>query len=143
MYIDQTVYLFVLLVFTPFLTLGQKVTNSGLMSRAISLSDKTFIIGEEGEASKTGNDLNLYLIFHKDGSATFRAKRGNTITKENPLSWQFVGDSLYIQNSPITIQAEGKMQTIDREPMKYFTVKAPGGYVLKGKGDQMLLIELK
>jgi len=141
--IRQIIYLLAVLVFIPFLALGQKAVNSVLTIGVIDLSDKTFILGEEGEVSKTGNDFNLYIIFHKEGRATFRGKRGNTITKDSPLNWRFVGDSLYLQPGPITIEAEGKTQLIDREPMKYAIVKAPGGYILKQKDDQMLLFELK
>ena len=139
----QTVCLLSLLVFIPFFTLGQKVANSELTTKVIDLSNKTFSIGEGGDFIKTGDDLHLFLIFHQDGSVTFRAKRGNTITKDSPLSWRFVGDSLYLQTSPISIESGGKTQLIDREPMKYAIVKAPGGYLLKQKDDQMLLIELK
>lgn len=70
-----------------------------MTTKVIDLSNKTFSIGEGGDFIKTGDDLHLFLIFHQDGSVTFRAKRGNTITKDSPLSWRFVGDSLYLQTS--------------------------------------------
>ncbi|GAB4038843.1 hypothetical protein [Spirosoma jeollabukense] len=139
----QAIYLLALLVFTPFLALGQNIANSGSTTSRIDLSDKTFILGEKGKVSKTENDFNLYLIFHKDGRATFRGKRGNMITKDSPLSWRFVGDSLYLQPSSIAVEAEGNTQLIDREPTKFAIVKAPSGYILKEKDDQMLWIELK
>lgn len=133
-----------LLLSAPFLSLGQKVANSELSTKVIDLSNKTFIIGEEEDSTKTGNDLHLFLIFHKDGNATFRAKRGNTISKDSPLSWRFVGDSLYLQTGPISIESEGKTQIIDREPMKYAVIISPDGYLLlKRKDEQMLLVELK
>lgn len=139
----KTVCLLTLLLSAPFLALGQKAANSELVIKVNDLSNKTFLIGEEGDTSKAGNDLQLLFLFHKDGSAMFRTKRGNTIIKDSPISWRFTGDSLYLQPSSISLQAEGKTQMIDREPMKYFVVKAPGGYLLKGKDDQMLLIEQK
>jgi hypothetical protein len=132
-----------LLVFTPFLTLGQKAVNSELITKASDLSNKTFIIREEGDYIKSGKDLHLLFIFHKDGNATFRVKKGNTITKDSPLSWRFVRDSLCLQTSPMAMEMEGKTQIIDREPMKYAIVKTPSGHLLKGKDDQMLLVELK
>lgn len=139
----KTACLLTLLLSAPFLSLGQKITNSKLATKVIDLSNKTFIIGEESDTSKAGNNLYLLLLFYKDGSATFRTKRGNTIIKDSPISWRFTGDSLCLQPNSISLQAEGKTQTIDREPMKYFVVKAPDGYLLKGKDDQMLLVEQK
>ena len=114
-----------------------------MSTRTIDLANKTFIMREVGEVGKTGNDLDLYLIFHKNGSATFRVKRSGTVIKDNPLSWRFVGDSLYIQNGSIKITAEGKTQTIDREAMKYAVEKAPDGYLLKEKDIQTFWFELK
>ena len=143
MSVCKTVCLLTLLLSAPFLSLGQKVTNSKLATKVIDLSNKTFIIGEEGDTSKAGNDFQLLFLFYKDGSATFRTKRGNIIIKDSPTSWRFTGDSLCLQLSSMSLQAEGKTQIIDREPMKYFVVKAPGGYLLKGKDDQMLLVEQK
>jgi len=143
MYFHQIVCFLSLMGSIPSLSLGQKITNSELAVKETDFSDKTFTVGEEEIVSKTGNELNLYLIFHKDGSAIFRGKRGNTITKDNPLSWRFVGDSLYIQNGPVSITADGVTQTIDREPMKYAIEKAPDGYLLKDKSGQMQLFKLK
>ena len=139
----KTVCFLTLLISAPFLSLGQRVANSKLATKVIDLSNKTFIIGEEGDTSKAGNDLHLLFLFYKDGSATFRTKKGNTIIKDSPISWRFTGDSLYLQPSSISLQAEGKTQIIAREPMKYFVVKALGGYILKGKDDKMLLVEQK
>lgn len=139
----KTVCFLTLLLSTPFLALGQKVTDSKLATKVVDLSNKTFLIGEEGDTSKVGNDLHLLFLFYKDGNATFRTKRGSTMIKDSPISWRFIGDSLYLQPGSISLQAEGKTQIIDREPMKYFVVKAPSGYLLKGKNDQMLLIEQK
>ncbi|GAB3552327.1 hypothetical protein GCM10027577_34260 [Spirosoma fluminis] len=114
-----------------------------MATKVVDLSNKIFLIGTEGDTSKAGNDLHLLFLFYKDGNATFRTKRGSTIIKDSPISWRFTGDSLYLQPGSISLQAEGKTQIIDREPMKYFIVKAPSGYLLKGKDDQMLLIEQK
>jgi hypothetical protein len=130
-----------LLLSAPFLASGQKVASTELATKGINLTNKTFFMGEEGDTSKTGNDLHLLFLFHKDGRATFRTKRGTTIIKDSPLSWRFTGDSLWLQPSPISLEADGKAQIIERDPMKYFIVKAPGGYLLKGKTDRMLLIE--
>lgn len=137
----QIAYLSVLLVFTPFLILGQKVPNSGFTTGKIDLSGKTFIMREE-EVSKASNDLKLLFIFHKDSSATFRVKRGNRV-KDSPLSWRFVGDSLCLQPTPVSMEVEGKVQQIDRAPVKYIIIKTSGGYLFKGRTDQMLLVELK
>lgn len=143
MSVPKTVCLLTLLLSASFLALGQNVVNSKLVIKVTDLSNKTFLIGEEGDTSKAGNDLHLLFLFNKDGSATFRTRRGNTIIKDSSISWRFIGDSLYLQPISISLQAEGKTQIIDREPMKYFVVKAPGGYLLKGKNDQMLLVEQK
>jgi hypothetical protein len=132
-----------LLFYVPFLSLGQNITNSKLTVKEMDIVGKTFAFNKEEKISETGNELNLYLIFYKDGNAIFRGKRGNTITKDNPLSWRFVGDSLYIQNGPLEITAEGVTQTIDREPMKYAIEKVPGGYLLKAKYGQRQLFEVK
>ncbi|WP_460983585.1 hypothetical protein [Spirosoma fluminis] len=139
----KTVCFLTLLLSAPFLALGQKVIDSKLATKVVDLSNKIFLIGTEGDTSKAGNDLHLLFLFYKDGNATFRTKRGSTIIKDSPISWRFTGDSLYLQPGSISLQAEGKTQIIDREPMKYFIVKAPSGYLLKGKDDQMLLIEQK
>lgn len=139
----QIICLLSLLVFAPFLSLGQNKINSELTIKETDLIGKTFSVGEEEMPSKTGNELNLYLIFHKDGNATFRGKKGNTITKDNPLRWWFVGDSLYIQNGPIKITADGVTQTIDREPMKHAIEKVSNGYILKDKNGQTHLFNLK
>lgn len=139
----KPVCLLALLLSVPFLALGQKVANSEWATKVIDLSNKTFMIGEEGDTSKAGHDLHLLFLFHKEGIATFRTKRGNKIIKDSSISWRFTGDSLCLQPSSISLQAEGKAQLIDREPMKYFIVKAPGGYLLKGKDDQMFLVEQK
>jgi hypothetical protein len=124
-------------------TLTRCYAQLKLTTQIIDLSDKTFIIDEEGEINKTGDDLHLFLLFHKNGSATFRPKKGNMITKDSPLSWRLVGDSLYLQQGPISLVADGKTQSIVREPMKYAIVKTPGGYLLREKDSQMLLFEVK
>ena len=84
MSIRQTTYLLVLLFLAPFITLGQSVANSELITSITDLANKTFTIGEK-EVGKTGNDLSLFLVFHEDGNATFRVKRGNTVTSDSPL----------------------------------------------------------
>lgn len=139
----KTVWLLVLLLTAPFLALGQKIVNSELATEVINLASKTFILGQQAETTKAENELQLLFLFYKDGRATFRTKKGNTIIKDNPISWRLTGDSLYLQPSAISLEADGKRQLIKREPMKYLMVKAPGGYLLKGKDDQMLLIEQK
>lgn len=133
----------ILLIPTPLLTAGQKVSNSETATRVINLVDKTFIMQEEADTNKAGNDLNLYLIFHQDSKATFRVKKGDTIINDNPLSWRLVRDSLYIQSSPIQIIADGKTQTVDRDPSKYAVEKAPSGYLLRKKDSQTLWLEIK
>ncbi len=143
MFAHKTVCLLTLLFSVPFQTLGQKVANSELIINVTDLSNKTFLIREQGDTSKADNDLHLLFLFYKDGKATFRTKRGNTMIKDSPISWRITGDSLCLQPSSVSLHAEGKTQLIDREPMKYFLVKAPGGYLLKGKDDQMLLVEKK
>ncbi|SFF34518.1 hypothetical protein [Spirosoma endophyticum] len=125
------------------LTLTHSYAQVKLTSQTIDLTDKTFIIDEEGEISKTGDDLHLFLLFHKNGNATFRPKRGSMITKDSPLSWRLVGDSLYLQQAPISLVADGKTQSITREPMKYAIIKTSRGYLLKEKDSQMLLFEIK
>ncbi|GAB3508409.1 hypothetical protein GCM10027341_44180 [Spirosoma knui] len=140
---NKITYFLSLLILTPFLTVGQKVANSKTATRIIDLADKTFILRDEADTSRTENDLNLYLILYQDSKAAFRVKNGDTIIKDNPLTWHLVGDSLYIQNSPIQIIAEGKTQTVDRNPSKYFIEKTPGGYLLKEKNTQTLWLELK
>ncbi|WP_020605201.1 hypothetical protein [Spirosoma spitsbergense] len=139
----RIVYLLVVLFFIPFLALGQKAGTPGLTTQTINLSDKTFIIDEEAETNKAGNDLHLFLIFHKDGKAIFRGKRGNMVTKDSPLGWQLVGDSLYLQHDPISLEADGKTQYIAREPIKYAIIKTPNGYLLTDKDSQMRLFEIK
>lgn len=98
---------------------------------------------EEADTSRVGNDLDLYLIFHRDSKATFRVKKGDTIIKDNPLRWRMVRDSLYIQSSPIQIIVDGKTQTVERDPSKYAVEKAPSGYLLKEKDSQTLWLELR
>ena len=139
----RTIYLLSLLLSAPFITLGQKAVNSKLAINLIDLTNKTFLIWEKADTSKAGKDLNLFFLFYKDGSATFRVKRGTIILKDSPISWRFTKDSLSLRPSPISMEADGKTQIIEREPKNYFIVKAPGGYLLKGKNDQMLLIEQK
>ncbi len=139
----KTICLLSLLLSAPFITSAQKIANPKLAINPIDLSNKTFLIWAEEDTSKAGKDLNLLFLFYKDGNATFRAKRGTTILKDSPISWRFKDDSLCLQPSPISMEADGKTQIIEREPMKYFIVKAPGGYLLKGKNDQMLLVEHK
>ncbi|QMW01317.1 hypothetical protein [Spirosoma foliorum] len=139
----KTVCLLALLLSIPFLALAQKVANSELATKVIDLSNKTFLIGEEGDTSNAGNDLHLLFLFYKDGAATFRTKRGDRIIKDSPINWRFIGDSLCLLPSSISLQAEGKTQLIDRESMKYSIVKTPSGYILKGKDDQMFLVEQK
>ncbi|GAB3960661.1 hypothetical protein GCM10028805_58300 [Spirosoma harenae] len=134
MVVCQIICLLTLLLSTPFLASGQKV---------IDLTNKTFIMELEGDTTKAGNDLQLLLLFHKDARATFRTKRGTTIIKDSPLSWRFTGDSLWLQPRSISFEAGGKTQLIDREIMKFFIVKTSGGYLLKRKDDQMLLVEQK
>lgn len=97
----KTVCLLALLLSAPFLTLGQKVVQSELVTKGIDLSNKTFMIGEERDTSKAGNDLHLFFLFYKDGNAMFRAKIGNTIIQDSPISWQFTGDSLCLKPGPI------------------------------------------
>lgn len=140
---NQITYFLFLLILTPFVTVGQKVTKSKTATRIIDLVNKTFIMREEADTSRAGNDLNLYLVFHQDSKATFRVKKGDTIIKDNPLSWRLVRDSLYIQNSPIQITADGKTQTVDRDPNRYAVEKAPSGYLLKEKDSPTLWFELK
>lgn len=141
---DRSIACFLsLLIFTPFLTIGQKVSNTELATKLIDLSDKTFVMREAEEAKKTENDLGLYLIFHKNGKATFRVKRGDTIMRDNLLIWRLVGDSLFIQNNLIEIIAEGKIQTINREPTKYVVEKAQNGYLFKEGNSQTFWFELK
>jgi hypothetical protein len=143
MYSRLTICSLSLLFYIPFLSLGQNVNNLKLTVKETDIAGKTFALNKEEKISETGNELNLYLIFYKDGNAIFRGKKGNTITKDNPLSWRFVGDSLYIQSGPLKITAEGVTQTIDREPMKYAIEKVPGGYLLKDKNGPMQLFEVK
>ena len=139
----RIVCLLVVLFFVPFLALGQKAGTSGLTTQTINLSDKIFIIDEIGETEKAGNNLHLFLIFHKDGRATFRGKRGNIVTKDSPLGWQLVGDSLYLQHDPISLTADGKTQYITREPIKYAILKIPDGYLLTDKDGPTRLFEIK
>lgn len=139
----QITYFLSLLIFTPLLTVGQKATNFKTTNTTIDLAGKTFIMREEADTSKAGNGLNLYLIFHKDSKATFRVKRGDTILKDNLLSWHLVNDSLYVQNSPIELIAGGKTQLIDRDPTKYAIKKASNGYLLKEKEGEVLWLEIK
>lgn len=140
---NKITYFLSLLILIPFLTVGQKVDNSEKTTKTIDLADKTFIMRKKADTSRAGNDLNLYLIFHQDNKATFRVKKGETIIKDNPLSWRLVRDSLYIQSSPIQIIADGKTQTVDRDPSRYAVEKAPSGYLLKEKNSQTLWFELK
>ncbi|MCX6216915.1 hypothetical protein [Spirosoma sp.] len=142
---DKTIYLLVVLLSAPFLASAQKVANTKLATKvnAIDLTNKVFLMGEEGDTSEAGKDLHLFFLFHKEGRATFRTQRGNTIIKDSPLSWRFTGDSLWLQPSPISLEADGKTQLIERDPIKYYLIKTPSGYLLKGKADQMHLIEQK
>ena len=107
----------------------------------VDLFGKTFTVEWEEKPSKIGNELNLYLILHQDGRATFRGRKGSIITKENPLSWRFAGDSIYVQGGPITLVADGKRQYIAREPMKYAIEKVPGGCLFKARNSQMRLFD--
>ena len=140
---NKITYFLSLLILTPFLTVGQKVANSETATRIIDLADKTFIMRTVADTSKARNDLNFYLIFHQDSKATFRVKKGDTIVHDNPLSWRLTRDSLYIQNSPIQIIAEGKTQTVDRDPSRYAIEKTPSGYLLKEMDSHTLWLELK
>ncbi|GAB3755969.1 hypothetical protein [Spirosoma pomorum] len=136
-------YFLSLLVLSPFLAVGQKVTDSETGSRISDLADKIFIMREGADTGRVGNDLNLYLIFHRESKATFRVKKGDRIIKDNPLSWRLVGDSLYIQSSPIQLIADGKTQLVDRDSSRYTVEKVPSGYLLKEKDSQTLWFELK
>jgi hypothetical protein len=45
--------------------------------------------------------------------------------------------------SAFTIEAAGKTQRIERKAIKYAFAKVSGGYLLKRKGEQKLLTEVK
>lgn len=142
MSICQNVCLLILLIFTRFLASGQKIANSGAPTTEIDLINRTFILVDEKKVSKTENDLDLFFIFHNDRHAIFRAKR-RELVKDSPLIWRFEADSLCLQPGSISMTVEGRTHQIERDPIKYAIEKAPGGYLLKGKDDQMLLMEIK
>lgn len=72
-----TSFLLTLLFSAPLLALGQDAGNIKSATKVVDFTNKTFRIGEDKEASKADIDLQLLLLFYKDGRATFRAKRGD------------------------------------------------------------------
>jgi hypothetical protein len=127
----------------PFLTCAQQVATSGLSPTGSDFANRTFVIGEAEAESKRSDDVHFYFIFQLDGRATFRGKRGSTVLKDSPLRWQLVGDSLSLVPSTITLAATGKTQQIERATMTYGLEKVAGGYLLKRKKEQMVLLEVK
>jgi hypothetical protein len=132
-----------LLVGTPFLTWGQQGAPAGLAMAESGFANKTFLIGEAGAERQPLNDTHSYFIFQPNGSAIYRGTRGTTVLKDSPLGWRIVGDSLCLIPSAFTIEAAGKTQRIEREAIKYAFAKVSGGYLLKRKGEQKLLTEVK
>ncbi|RYG02157.1 MAG: hypothetical protein EOO07_33330 [Chitinophagaceae bacterium] len=134
--------IFVLLILTRFSASGQKLYTSGSVINENDLINRTFISADKKKSSKSENDLDLFYIFQKDRRAIFRAKRGKLV-KDSPLNWRFEADSLCLQPSPILMEVDGQIHQIERIPIKYAIEKVSGGYLLKEKDNQILLMEIK
>ena len=103
------------LLLTASTVLGQPVATSQVNTGVADLIEKTFAWKEDGEVSESHKTLELLFLFHKDNRATFRTKKGERV-KDSPLGWRFVGDSLYLQPAPISMEADGEVQQINRSP---------------------------
>ncbi|WP_019949449.1 hypothetical protein [Hymenobacter aerophilus] len=128
-----------LLLFIPFVTMAQKAVKP----RSVDLSNRTFIIGEQVEPINDENNYRTYFIFYKDGKAIYRGMRGDVILKDSPVGWQFAGDSLSLLPGSFIVKAEGKTQIIERDALRYSVKETPTGYLLQGKGHDMILTEVK
>lgn len=130
------------LLFTPLLTVGQPAASSPVTPTVSLFAGKTFLLGEAGEGSKTGQDDQSYFIFQPDGDARYRATRGQRVMMDSPLRWGVVGDSLYLLPSSWTIVAERQTQLVERERITYAVEKVAGGYRLRRRKEVMQLTEV-